>query len=307
MQSFRSNGKLLLSGEYLVLYGAQALAIPTSRGQEMRVFYTGDDRAETFYWTLEDPSGMVFTALFDYSMNVVESSDEEMAGKLRKLFGEIESECGAGHFRKTGVRRFESVLEFPMDWGLGSSSTLVNNLAMWSGADAFKLQRAVFDGSAYDVACAMNISPIHYRLAEGRPVWEEVNFSPPFSDHIFFIHLNQKQDSREGIAMVKNMEGRINEGILREIDSITHRMTQSSELPNFESCMEEHEAFIARLLEMKALKESKFAGFDGAVKSLGAWGGDFIMATGSTDDMKYFRDKGYSTIIPFEDMILRSS
>ena len=33
MQKFYANGKLLLTGEYLVLDGAQALALPTKHGQ----------------------------------------------------------------------------------------------------------------------------------------------------------------------------------------------------------------------------------------------------------------------------------
>lgn len=37
MISFKSNGKLLLTGEYLVLDGAVALALPTKMGQIMTV------------------------------------------------------------------------------------------------------------------------------------------------------------------------------------------------------------------------------------------------------------------------------
>ena len=35
MQTFNSNGKLLLTGEYLVLDGAKALAVPTIFGQSL--------------------------------------------------------------------------------------------------------------------------------------------------------------------------------------------------------------------------------------------------------------------------------
>ena len=37
MASFYSNGKLLITGEYLVLDGAKALAIPTKFGQHLEV------------------------------------------------------------------------------------------------------------------------------------------------------------------------------------------------------------------------------------------------------------------------------
>ena len=45
---FRSNGKLLLSGEYLVLHGAWSLAIPTILGQSLKV--KDMDREGTLLW-----------------------------------------------------------------------------------------------------------------------------------------------------------------------------------------------------------------------------------------------------------------
>jgi hypothetical protein len=36
-QTFYSNGKLLLTGEYVVLDGAEALALPTRFGQNLKV------------------------------------------------------------------------------------------------------------------------------------------------------------------------------------------------------------------------------------------------------------------------------
>ena len=37
MQSFYSNGKLLLTGEYVVLDGAKSLALPTKYGQSLTI------------------------------------------------------------------------------------------------------------------------------------------------------------------------------------------------------------------------------------------------------------------------------
>jgi hypothetical protein len=47
-----------------------------------------------------------------------------------------------------------------------------------------------------------------------------------------------------------------------------------------------------------------FSDFDGAVKSLGAWGGDFVLAISNEDPTTYFKSKGYETIIAYKDMIL---
>ncbi len=67
--------------------------------------------------------------------------------------------------------------------------------------------------------------------------------------------------------------------------------------------MNEHEEIVSEFLKLETIKKEKFSDYQGAVKSLGAWGGDFVMVTGSSGDMQYFRKKGFNTIISFEDMI----
>jgi hypothetical protein len=44
-------------------------------------------------------------------------------------------------------------LNFPKKWGLGTSSTLINNIAQWLQIDAFTLLNNSFGGSGYDIAC----------------------------------------------------------------------------------------------------------------------------------------------------------
>jgi hypothetical protein len=53
---------------------------------------------------------------------------------------------------------------------------------------------------------------------------------------------------------------------------------------------------------LATIKESLFSDFDGIIKSLGAWGGDFVMA--ADHPAEYFAAKGYETIVAYEDMIL---
>ncbi len=55
MQRFYSNGKLLLSGEYLILDGATGLALPTTFGQEMLV--SNFDSEGVLFWESLDESG----------------------------------------------------------------------------------------------------------------------------------------------------------------------------------------------------------------------------------------------------------
>jgi len=67
--------------------------------------------------------------------------------------------------------------------------------------------------------------------------------------------------------------------------------------------IEEHEKIMSQLLNQPTIKESDFPDFNGSIKSLGAWGGDFILATGDNEERAYFKKKGFNTIIEFKDMV----
>ena len=68
--------------------------------------------------------------------------------------------------------------------------------------------------------------------------------------------------------------------------------------------MSEHEEILSELLNLKTAKETYFSDYPKMVKSLGAWGGDFVMVSGNLNDMEYFKSKGYEVILPYEEMIL---
>ena len=42
--------------------------------------------------------------------------------------------------------------------------------------------------------------------------------------------------------------------------------------------------------------------YEGQIKSLGAWGGDFILAAGPVNSKKYFYDKGYNTVLNYKEI-----
>ena len=58
------------------------------------------------------------------------------------------------------------------------------------------------------------------------------------------------------------------------------------------------------ILETPTIKNVLFPDFNGTIKSLGAWGGDFAMVIASENPTEYFIKKGYNTIIPYDKMIL---
>jgi mevalonate kinase len=305
MQTFYSHGKLLLSAEYAVLDGALALALPTKFGQSLTVEPNLENYENTVRWKSISNVGVVwFEAEFtiDTNLKISTTNTSEIALRLVQVLEALQQlnptlfEAQKGHI-------ITSTLEFPENWGLGSSSTLINNLAQWAQVDAFKLLELTFGGSGFDIACAQQDSGILYQLNDGKPSIKPVDFLPPFMDALFFVHRNQKQNSRDGITSYKRHTK--NQTLdFSELNRLTLDLLNSSTLKTFESLIEQHEHYVSKLIQHPPLKEELFSDYEGAIKSLGAWGGDFFLATGNTESMDYFKSKGYTTVVPFSEMIL---
>ena len=203
-------------------------------------------------------------------------------------------------FASTGLE-FSSHLEFPQNWGLGSSSTLVNNLAQWANVDAFTLLENTFGGSGYDIACAQNAQPIVYQRQNSTPLIKIVDFDPPFKDQLFFVHRNQKQNSREAIARYNTLKTTQTLDF-SALNAITEALLVATTLEEFEVLISKHENLVGALIQHPPLKTTHFADYPGAIKSLGAWGGDFFLVT--RRNTQYFMDKGYNTILAFGEILL---
>ena len=302
MQTFYSHGKLLISAEYAVLDGALALALPTKFGQSLQVESTPNQK---IVWKSISNKGTVWfeTELtIDTSLKIISKDTSDIALRLVQILEAIQR-LNPGHFKADAGFSITSTLEFPENWGLGSSSTLITNLAEWATVDAFKLLELTFGGSGFDIACAQHDSAILYQLKSGKPTIKSVVFSPPFLDALFFVHRNQKQNSREGIKSYKTRTA--NQTLdFSVVNKMTLDLLNCLDLKTFESLIEQHERYISNLIQQPPLKEVLFSDYEGAIKSLGAWGGDFFLASGSTASMAYFEAKGFETIVPYSEMIL---
>lgn len=299
----------MLTGEYLVLEGASALAVPTKFGQDLSIekikepqliwgsfTNTGDCWFEAVF---ELPKLRLVQATFksdsDGSADFIAETLQDILLESRKLNPEfLKSEHGF---------QVKTNLTFPRDWGLGTSSTLINNIAQWAKVDAFQLLWNSFSGSGYDIANAKYNSPILYEVKNQKSVIKKVDFTPSFSDQLFFIHLNKKQDSKDGIARFKEKREKTNNEI-QLVSEISRQLIKQQKLSEFEKLIHEHEKIISSIIELPTVKESIFPDYFGTLKSLGAWGGDFILATGNKDTPQYFKTKGYTTILRYSDMVL---
>jgi mevalonate kinase len=302
-KTFYSNGKLLITGEYLVLDGARAFALPTKFGQSLII---EEGKNKEIQWKSYDSDGSIW---FEDSIPFSDIStktlpeNESIKATLTTILNEAYL-LNPGFIDTSEGYTISTRLSFPRKWGLGTSSTLVNNIAQWTGIDAFELLYNSFGGSGYDIACAQNNSPILYHLEAGRPTVEKVNFSPKFAENIYFVYLNKKQSSKTAIASYHNSKKRNTDKSILTIDKITQTALNSATTEQFALLMEEHEAVMSAILEIETVKESFFPDFDGTIKSLGAWGGDFVMVISKNNPTSYFKERGFETIIPYQEMIL---
>jgi mevalonate kinase len=296
--TYYSNGKLLITGEYVVLDGATALAIPTKYGQSLSVL---NSITPGLHWISKDHKGAIW---FETHINLATLSsvdDDSISVALCKILQTARKHNALFLMNKEGLQ-VVTELDFPRDWGLGTSSTLINNIAQWAGIDAFILLNESFGGSGYDIAAAQHNTPILYTIQNEKPKVQPCTLGWDFKGHLFFIHLNQKQDSKQAIATYKSKARDLT--LLETISDYSKKMLLCYTLQDFERLLNAHEQKVSQLLKQPTIKEQFFKDYPNTIKSLGAWGGDFILATGTEIDMDYFRNKGYGTIILFEEMVL---
>lgn len=300
MEKFYSNGKLLVTGEYAVLDGALAFALPTQFGQRLEVCSL--DQPVVIWESFSVLEEMWFQAELKVAELHLPHDNKETA-ILQKIL--LEAKKMNPEFLSKGTGAFvQTFLTFPNNWGLGTSSTLINSIASWAAVDAFELLQKSFGGSGYDIACAQNDTPIWYqRLNEGQEVTAVV-FEPPFLDQLYFVYLNEKQDSKAGIKAYRAVISDKKE-MLQEISDITQKITHVTSLSEFEVLIRQHEQIISDLLGLTPVKERLFSDYFGEVKSLGAWGGDFVLVTGNENTPQYFQSKGYEIVVPYKGMILQ--
>ena len=301
-QQIRAHGKLLISGEYLVLEGAKALAIPTRFGQELTL-NTVDETTEGFEWrSLKEDGSAWFEGYFDKERFAWRTQKEEgPAITLQKIFAEL-AKADPKKWSRTNNIKIQA--DFPLHWGLGSSSTLIWGLSELYGADAFAINKKLFQGSGYDIACAGSQSPILYQLVNGNPDWTSIEWNPDYAGAICFVYLGNKQSSKNEISRYQQNRRSEPELIKRISDLSEAIASNQTDLTLFMDQMQEHEELLARHLCRRGVKEERFQDFSGGVKSLGAWGGDFVLAVSVHEDMPaYFRRKGYDICLSFREMV----
>ena len=302
MIRFQAHGKLLLSAEYMVMHGAKALAVPLKKGQTLEINHTESSRH--FTWKAFFDKKLWFeTAMDPATLNILDTTNMETALRLKEILQaciEIMPSFQESLFRKDAVTR----LDFSPEFGFGSSSTLISLLAEWADVNPLDLHFMVSEGSGYDVACALADGPITYKLRDHLPQYQHIPFHPPFHEHIWFAWLGKKQATEKHL---REVAGRIKPGFetIYKFSELTRAMIEASSLVEFRMAMETHEDELSGILGMEKIA-SAFKDLPGSIKSLGAWGGDFVMIATEVDGeilKKYLAEKGIQVLFRYKELV----
>ncbi len=297
---FKSNGKILLTSEYLVLDGAKAIALPSKLTQEL---YVEQCDKEIIEWQGIDEKGNVWYEENFYLKNnelVYSAEKNNTSEKLLLLFNHI---LKTREVKDILGNKFSTKLNFKREWGLGTSSTFVNNLAKWANIDPYRLLFSAFKGSGYDIACCDVNNPIIFEKKQNSINVKNITFNPPFIENIFLIHLDKKQNTQTSITNYLRTKSEKND-LIKRINLISEEMLQCKNLNHFEDLIVEHESIISQAISQEPIQKLTFNDYNlGKIKSLGAWGGDFILVTSKNNDLSYFNNKGFETILKLSDLV----
>jgi mevalonate kinase len=299
--TYHANGKLLLTGEYLVLHGAKAIALPLKVGQQLTV--SEMNASESILWRAFYRGIVWFSCEMNpVDFSVINMSHADKAESLSQLFKTIKS-LNPEFAPKAGTK-FETILESNPEWGFGSSSTLISLLSQWSGVDSFKLNELVFEGSGFDIACAMVDGPIFY--IRNKPV-ETISLNYPFADQLFLVYSGiKKKTAAEVNTFLK--ESKVSATQIEEGSLLADEFSRCIDQDEFNLLIRQHEKLISDVIGRLPIKPEFFADFKGEIKSLGAWGGDFFLASTSlpfSGVKKYFENKGLTIVFKWDDLILK--
>jgi mevalonate kinase len=287
----KANGKLLLTSEYFVLDGAEALALPTVYGQNMIV-----KNADQFFWK-------AFNNKHELWLDDKVQNGRFESQILNQIFELISVDN-----KIQDAFQFETYLDFPNEWGLGTSSTFIALLADFYSVNPYKLNKEIFKGSGYDIACAFAQNPIHYsKLYDEYPMIKSVEISNKIKPFLYFLYLGQKQNSRAAISHYHQL-GLEKNSIVIELNQITDSLIHSHSYKDWISILTDHESIISNNLHLEKVSETFLKGLPYFSKSLGAWGGDFAMII--TDDdyesiVQNVKNLGLDTIFKYNELILQ--
>jgi mevalonate kinase len=278
MQTYFAPGKILLAGEYAVLLGLNAHAVPVKKGQwlEYFEFKTPENQQDTLYYKAIDIQG---TAWMNAQCLLTTRTwvGGETPDVLQQVFDAIPET-----FWKPGFSyRLETRLEFSRDSGLGSSSTFTALMSHCFQLEPQRLQERLFQGSGYDVAIATVQKPLTFWRNDQGAHFKSWKLPPENTQDWTILFLGNKVNSRSSSAnIIESLRQIIAEPFyLLQFEKVLHIIETAESANALEAALEMYQLLLSQLLNMETpyqhfqLKPVK----KGLCKWLGAWGGDMLL------------------------------
>src|SRR5208283_2577092 len=127
------------------MFGARALAIPVQYGQSMQI--TEYSHQNKIIWIAREMENVWFTAVYSaQTLELEYCSDLVIGFRLQKILLETKK-MNPLFIRENSGYHIDNHINFNRSWGLGTSSTLLANIANWASVNPFLLHQRVSQGS----------------------------------------------------------------------------------------------------------------------------------------------------------------
>ncbi len=298
---FSASGKLLLFGEYFVLRGAQSIVMPLRYEQTLSV---SPHTSENIRWQCFENGNEWLDITLSPESRIINTSDEKKATIVQHLLNTIKKKKPS--LKILGLH-FHFEIDFKRNYGFGTSSTFISLLSQWSGVNPYLLLEKSFGGSGFDIAAATATEPFIYQAdrlhADAKRQINPVRISKNISNQLLFVYTGKKQRSRDEVMGFEKIVTPPNQ--IAEMNHIIEKVLSCEEIRDFEEQMNRSELLLSTILNMRPVKLLNFSDYPYSVKSLGAWGGDFIMATfrDETKARNYFSERGMHPIFNYQQLI----
>ncbi len=305
MQTYFAPGKILLAGEYTVLLGLEAMALPVKDGQWLEFFEykTPEGQSDMLRFQALDEKGAVWLQ-FAYDLNTMQAHAEQNSESA--AFESVLQRVPPDFWKPNTSYRLETRLEFGRNTGLGSSSTFISLMSQCFHLDPQKLQKDIFNGSGYDVAIATLGKPLTFWRKDGEAHFRAWKWDPQWSEDWHVVFLGEKVNSRKSAsALIPQLEEILNEPFYaQQFERVLSIVRDSEHTASIEAALEMFQLLMAQLLEL----QTPYKHFNlnpvkqGLCKWLGAWGGDMLLVNTTFLNHEHTFFKSYN-VVPWNEII----
>lgn len=257
------------------------------------------------HWITKDHKGNKW---FECKLNLIDfaidkTNDEEKAQFIQTLIKSA-AQLNSDFLSKWKKYKITCDLGFDPSWGLGTSSTLIANLAAWAELSPFELFFDTQEGSGYDVAAAVSAGPLLYQKSEEELSFETFDWNKELADAICVFYQGHKQSSLEEVRAWKSNKVWKQKDV-KQVSDISESLADCENIADAMALLGDQLKLMERILDRTAY-DGRFSDFEGLIKPLGAWGGDFGLALHHevAYTQKYLAEKGIETVFRLGDILV---